>query len=169
MRFRVRKAPLLVLAILALSGCIIRDAMHSDSATIIPALRYVKYEDSRTRYEDISEGNPEVASEIDNIPVAQGAMKVDCKSFREIGIVIRHGYISPNPRYLRHDFDYVVSWPNGSGREPKHFTFENRPGGWYLTGAARFLEPLSDGPLTLSVTHRHDIIYTTEFDVVGCQ
>ena len=171
MRLLIRKPLLLILAVLALNGCIISDAIHSEKnrGEIIPALRYVEYQDDRFRFEDISEGNPEVASKTDNIPVAQGAMKVDCERLREVGIVIRHRYISRSSTHVPHDFDYVVSWPDSDSREVKHFTYENRLRGWYLSGAARFLEPLSDGLLALSVTHRRKIIYTTDFDVVGCQ
>lgn len=167
-RLLVQKGP--ILALLTLCGCSITDVVHNDDkdSAIIPALRYVEYRDGRILYEDISEGNPEIAGEITNIPVAHGAMKVDCGLLQEIGILIRHGRISRGKFYGRHDYNYVVSWPESSGHEPKHFTYENHLRSWYLRGAARFLEPLADGPLTLSVTHRREAIYSTAFDIIGC-
>lgn len=164
--------PIALLALLGtatLYGCSINDVTHSDNAgrEIIPALRYVEYRDGKTRYEDISEGNPEIADQIDNIPVAQGAMEVDCEAFREIGILIRHGYTNPGASYY-HDYDYVVSWPDSGAPQPKHFTYEEWLRQWFRKGAARFREPLADGLVALSVTHRGEKIYTTEFNIVGC-
>lgn len=166
----VRRASGLILILLTLGGCSLADVMHNDSksSAIIPALRYVVYEDGRTLYEDISNGNPEIAAEIANIPVAHGAMTIDCANLREIGILIRHAYRSRGKYYGRHDYNYVVSWPDKIGSAPKHFTYEDQLRSWYLRGAARFLEPLSDGPLSLAVTHRREAIYTTEFNMVGC-
>ena len=158
----------LPVAILLLAGCSVIDGLHgADTGTIIPALRYVEDRDGLTRYEDISGDSDVVRKENIEVPKASGAMVVDCHSVREIGVIVRHGYISRGS-YV-HDFDYRLSWPETDARELKHFTFEERLRGWFTKGAARFREPLKDGRVAFSVTHRKRAIYTTEFDVVGCQ
>lgn len=150
--------------VLVLGGCSIGDVLHKNSGegSIIPALRYIKYHDGTSAYEDISEGNPEIADEIKNTPVAQGPMKVDCHTMREIGVIVYRD------NSWWHDFDYVVTWPETVETAAKHFTYEDRWSHGYLKGAARFREPLSDGLLTLSVTHRRQKIYSTGFEIVGC-
>lgn len=170
-RILARRTPGAILILLVLGGCSVADVIHNDSksSAIIPALRFVEYKDGRILYEDISNGNPEIADEIANIPVAQGAMKIDCSNLREIGVLIRHGYRSRGKFYGRHDYNYRVSWPDSSGGDPRYFTYEDQLRDWYLRGAARFLEPLSDGLLAFSVTHRREPTYTTEFDMIGCQ
>ncbi|MDH3622069.1 MAG: hypothetical protein OER91_14315 [Gammaproteobacteria bacterium] len=158
-----------ILAMATLYGCSFSDVTHNEGAggEIIPALRYVEYENGNRRYEDISEGDPEIADDIKNTPVAQGAMGVNCASVREIGLLFRYRYTNNIAGY-RHDYDYDLWWPDSAGREPEHFTYERRLRGWYRRGAARFLEPLTDGLVALSVTHRDEKIYTTEFNIVGC-
>lgn len=153
----------LLLASMA-SGCSVSDLLHETSreGKIIPALRYVAYRNDQHIYEDISEGHPELADEIRNTPVAHGPMKVDCQRIREIGIIV----YSDNSWW--HDFDFVTTWPDTVETVPKHFTYEDRWSHGYLKGAARFREPLSGGIVTLSVTHRHEKIYSTDFEMVGC-
>ena len=164
MRLRCLLPVFITMLVLGGCGVSVSDVLHNTSreATIIPALRYVKYDDDRARYEDISEGNPEIADEIINTPVALGAMKVDCQSMTEIGILIYRG------DSWRHDFDFVVSWPEGVDQIPDHFAYENWLRSGYLKGAARFREPLSNGVMTMSVTHRREKIYSTDFEVVNC-
>ena len=166
-----RKGCLLWSVILSqlLAGCSMFHKVHGDDkGTIIPTLRYVEDRDGDIRHEDISDGSVEVLDETLDFPVAEGAMTVDCQSAREIGVIVRHGYISQSQRYNSHDFDFVASWPDAGAREPKHFTYEKWLKGWFRKGATRFREPLVNGRIELSVTHRGQIIYTTEFEVVGC-
>lgn len=146
------------------SGCSIGDVLHETSreGKIIPALRYVQYRDDKYVYEDISEAHPELADEIRNTPVAEGSMKVDCQRIREIGLIVYRD------NSWWHDFDFVATWPDSVETPPKHFTYEDRWTHGYLQGATRFREPLFDGLISLSVTHRHEKIYSTEFEIVGC-
>jgi len=158
---------LLLLALLSLGGCGISDVLHDTSreGKIIPALRYVQYRDGeydKFVYEDISEGHPELADEIKNTPVAEGPMQVDCQRVYEIGIIVYRD------NSWWHDFDFVATWPDTVDTIPKHFTYEDRWTQGYLQGATRFREPLSDGSIYLSVTHRKEAIYSTEFEVAGC-
>ena len=149
---------------LTIGGCGINKVTHhvDSGEPIVPALRYAKYHDGSSRYEDISDGNPDFADEIINTPVANGPMKIDCTNVREIGIIIRHGGA------WSHDYDYVVTWPDSVTTVPKHFTFENRMTHGYRRGSARFRESLFESLLTLSVTHRNQKIYSTEFELVAC-
>jgi hypothetical protein len=155
------------MALLPLGGCGLSDVLHETSreGKIIPALRYVQYRDGeydRFVYEDISEGNPDLADEIKNTPVAEGPMQVDCQRLHEIGLIVYRD------NSWRHDFDFIATWPGSVETAPKHFTYEDRWTHGYLQGATRFREPLFDGLITLSVTHRREKIYSTEFQIVGC-
>ena len=152
------------MALFPLGGCGLSDVLHETSreGKIIPALRYVEYRNDKYIYEDISEGHLKLADEIRNTPVAKGPMKVDCQRIREIGIIVYRD----NSGW--HDFDFIATWPDTVETVPKHFTYEDRWTHGYLQGATRFREPLFDGLITLSVTHRHEKIYSTEFEIVGC-
>lgn len=153
----------LLLAALA-GGCSVSDILHETSreGKIIPALRYVKFRNDTSHYQDISEGHPELADDIKNTPVASGPMKVGCHELLEIGIIVYRD----NSGW--HDFDFAIDWPETVETVPKHLVYEDRWSGGFLKGAARFRDPLFDGLISLSVTHRHEKIYSTEFEIVGC-
>ncbi len=154
-----------------LAGCTwgkaLQNRLHDgNEGWIVPTLRYVEDRSGGMRYEDISNGSVDLVHDGRDVPAANGPMVVDCGNMRELGIVVRHGYVSRNG--FRHDYDFELKLRDEALRLSRPFVYEKYLRGWHLKGGVRFRGELQNGGLTLSVMHRKEAIYSTEFEIRGC-
>ena len=161
-----------LLFVLGMGGCAwgeaIQNTLHNDeTASIVPTFRYVEKREGGIRYEDISDESVEVVLDNAELPIASGPMLVDCESVLELGLVVRRGQISTSSNKW-HDFDFKLTHQDPSLAESRAFAFEKYLRRSYLKGAVRFRGPMRNGSLTISVIHRKEVIYSTDFTITGC-
>jgi len=170
----IRKLRLLTaLVIVAIGGgCAWGEAIQTkihgeNNGSIIPTFRYVEDHEGEIRYEDISDSSVEVVYKAEALPIASGPMNVDCGSVLELGIVVRRGEFSRSGYW--HDYDFKLTQLDPALSESRPFVFEKYLRRSFLKGAVRFRGPLRNGSLTISVTHRKEILYSTDFMITGCE
>ncbi len=170
----IRKLRLLAFPALVaiVSGCAWGEAIQAtlhgdDTGSIIPLFRYVEDHAGKIRYEDISDDSLDVVLKGKEMPVASGAMMVNCGSVLELGIVVGRGDDTRNG--FRHDYDFKLTEQDSALDESRPFIFEKYMRRSSLKGAVRFRGPLRNGDLTISVFHRRDLIYSENFTITGCE
>lgn len=139
-----------------------------DEPELYPVFRFAKYEDETVISEYLGAPDDRFAQSFRQLPVAEGAMVVDCRSLTQLGFVFDP--VGVGNRIYGANTKYRFTWTHSEdpGQSVEYMRYKrNAPYGLIRTGV-RLVDWAENGTVSMVIVVEEEAVYRTDFEIVNC-